>query len=86
MRGTVFFELRADSGREGARPLSSAIRSALIVVELVSGTRLQVDHTESLVFHNGVAVHLNQEGISMLFDHQGVAQLVGAVDVASNET
>ncbi len=59
---------------------------APFIVELVSGTRLQIDHPEALVFRNGVAVHFNQEGIPTLFDHQGVAQLVGTVDVASNGT
>jgi hypothetical protein len=54
------------------------------LVELISGYQLQVDHPEALVFRHSVAVHFNQEGIPTLFDHQGVARMVGTADVSSN--
>jgi hypothetical protein len=54
------------------------------LVELVSGYQLEVDHPEALVFRNSIAVHFNQEGIPTLFDHQGVARMVGTADVSSN--
>ncbi len=53
------------------------------IVELVSGGQLQVDYPEALVFRNAVAFHFSQEGIPTLFDHQGVARMVGTVDVSS---
>jgi hypothetical protein len=54
------------------------------IVELVSDGQLRVDHPEALVFRGGVAVHFNRDGIPTLFDHQGVARLIGTVDVASS--
>jgi hypothetical protein len=47
-------------------------------VELVSGDRFAVDHPEALVFRGGVAVFINSKGIPTLFDHESVAQLIGA--------
>jgi len=54
------------------------------IVELISGGKIEVDHPEALVFRGGVAVHFDQDGIPMLFDHQGVARMVGTVDVSSS--
>lgn len=53
------------------------------VVELVNGGQLQVYHPEALVFRNAIAVHFSQKGIPTLFDHQGVARMVGTVEVSS---
>jgi hypothetical protein len=46
-------------------------------VELVSGERFQVDHPEALVLRDGVAVFVAKGGYPMLFDHEGVSQLIG---------
>lgn len=46
-------------------------------VELVSGSRFQVDHPESLILRSGVAVFLDREGTPVLFDHEGVSQVIG---------
>lgn len=46
-------------------------------VELVSGDRFQVDHPEALVFRDGVAVFVAQGGVPVLFDHEGVSQMIG---------
>ena len=45
-------------------------------VELVSGTRVEVDHPEALVFRGGVAVYIAPDGTPTLFDHEGVSQLI----------
>ncbi len=52
-------------------------------VELVSGSSLQVDHPEALVFRSGVAVHFATDGTPTLFDNQSVSQLTGAVDATA---
>lgn len=46
-------------------------------VELVSGDRFQVDHPEALVLRDGVAVFVARGGVPVLFDHEGVSQLLG---------
>ncbi|MCC6492443.1 MAG: hypothetical protein IT424_05425 [Pirellulales bacterium] len=46
-------------------------------VELGSGQRFQVDHPEALVLRDGVAVFVAKGGIPVLFDHEGVSQVLG---------
>ena len=48
------------------------------VVELVSGTTIEVDHPEALVFRDGLAVFVGRGGVPYLFDHQGVAGFRGS--------
>ena len=52
-------------------------------VELVSGTRVEVDHPEALVFRGGVAVYIAPDGTPTLFDHEGVSQLIGVTDATA---
>ncbi len=54
------------------------------VVEFVSGGQLQVDHPEALMVRGGIAVYFSREGIPTLFDHRGVARMIGTADVASS--
>jgi hypothetical protein len=60
--------LRAFQRRPPFRPFT---------VELVSGTRFQVDHSEALVLHDGVAVFVAAGGVPILFDHESVSQVLG---------
>jgi len=46
-------------------------------VELVGGHRFQVDHPEALVLRDGVAVFVAKGGVPVLFDHEGVSQILG---------
>jgi hypothetical protein len=46
-------------------------------VELVSGTRFQIDHPEALVLRGGVAVFVRADGTPVIFDHEGVNQFIG---------
>ena len=45
------------------------------MVELASGSRIEVDHPEALVFRGGVAVYLSAAGVPTLFDHESVVQV-----------
>lgn len=46
-------------------------------VELVSGDRFQVDHPGAVVFRDGVALFVAKGGVPIVFDHEGVAQVLG---------
>jgi hypothetical protein len=46
-------------------------------VELVSGHRFQVDHPEALVVRDGVALFVARGGVPVVFDHEGVSQVLG---------
>ncbi|HEY8751359.1 MAG TPA: hypothetical protein VIM11_25485 [Tepidisphaeraceae bacterium] len=46
------------------------------LVELVSGDRVRVDHPEALVVRGGVAVFVSADGAPVIFDHEGVSQVI----------
>jgi hypothetical protein len=46
-------------------------------VALVNGDRFEVDHPDALVVRDGVAVYIGAGGVPVLFDHEGVSQVVG---------
>ena len=46
-------------------------------VELVSGHRFQVDHPEALVFREGIALFVAKGAVPVIFDHEGVSQVLG---------
>lgn len=46
-------------------------------VEMVSGSRFQVDHPEAMVVRGGVGVFVAADGTPSLFDHEGVARISG---------
>ena len=52
-------------------------------VELVNGRQFVVEHPETLVFRNGVAVCIALDGALTIFDHEGVNQFTGASDTAT---
>ena len=45
------------------------------VVELMSGSRIQVNHPEALAFNGGLAVYIAPDGTPSLFDHDSVSRL-----------
>lgn len=53
------------------------------VVELVSGNQITVTHPEARAFNGGAACYFEKNGYPVLFGHQGVARLMGTVDVAT---
>lgn len=46
-------------------------------VSLINGERLEVDHPDALVVRDGVGLFVGPGGIPAVFDHEGVAQVVG---------
>jgi hypothetical protein len=52
-------------------------------VELVSGFRFEVDFPGALVIRDGVAVFIGPGGVPVLFDHEGVSQLIGEPKTAA---
>lgn len=46
-------------------------------VALVNGDRVEVDHPEALVFRDGVAIFAGPGGIPVVFDYEGVSQVIG---------
>ncbi len=52
-------------------------------VDLVSGDRFEVDLPNALGIRDGVAVFIGPGGVPVLFDHEGVSQLIGEQRAAS---
>jgi hypothetical protein len=46
-------------------------------VSLVNGERLEVEHPDALAVRDGVGLFVGPGGIPAVFDHEGVAQVVG---------
>lgn len=46
-------------------------------IALVNGDRLEVDHPGALMFRESLAIFFAPGRIPQLFDHEGVAQLIG---------
>lgn len=46
-------------------------------VSLVNGERLEVDHPDALAVRDGVALFVGSGGVPAVFDHEGVAQVIG---------
>ena len=46
-------------------------------VALVNGHRYEVDHSDALVIRDGVAVYIAPGGVPVIFDHEGVSEIVG---------
>ena len=46
-------------------------------VALVNGDRFEVDFPAALLVRDGVAVYIAAGGVPVIFDHEGVSQVVG---------
>lgn len=46
-------------------------------VALVNGDRVEVDYPTALLMRDGVAVYIAAGGIPVIFDHEGVSQVIG---------
>ncbi len=46
-------------------------------VAMVNGDRFEVDFPDALVVRDGVAVYIASGGVPILFDHEGVSQVIG---------
>lgn len=68
--------LAAFKGRTPFRPFT---------VALVNGDRFEVDHPDALVVRDGVAVYIGAGGVPVLFDHEGVNQVIGDLMEQTND-
>jgi hypothetical protein len=46
-------------------------------VALVNGDRVEVDHPEAIVVRDGVALFVAPGGVPVVFDFEGVSQVIG---------
>ncbi len=46
-------------------------------VALVDGDRVEVDHADAIVVRDGVALFAGPGGVPVIFDHEGVSQVIG---------
>ena len=46
-------------------------------VALVNGDRVEVDHPDALAVRDGIALFAAPGGVPVLFDHEGVSQVIG---------
>ena len=53
------------------------------IVELVSGTHLQIDHPEALAFRGPVAVHIDKNYEYTLLDHTSVSKVTSLTDATA---
>ena len=48
-------------------------------VVLLNGDRFEVDFTGALLIRAGMGVYIGSNGVMVIFDHQGVSQVVGGL-------
>ncbi len=68
--------MTADHFQTTLRAFQGRVPFRSYIVELVSGDRVQVDHPEALVIRGGVAVFVSAQGAPVIFDHEGVSQVL----------
>ncbi|HEY2415392.1 MAG TPA: hypothetical protein VGI40_24330 [Pirellulaceae bacterium] len=68
-----------ESGRfdETMRALADRVPFRPFTVALVNGDRYEVDHPRAVVVRDGVAVYVAAGGVPVIFDHEGVSQVIG---------
>ena len=53
-------------------------------VALVNGDRFEVDFPAAMLVRDGVAVYIAAGGAPVIFDHEGVSQVIGDLQGQSN--
>ncbi|MBI2807854.1 MAG: hypothetical protein HYX68_22965 [Planctomycetes bacterium] len=53
------------------------------MVELVSGTRLLIEHPEALIFRTKVAVYVDKDNEITHFDNTGVSKITTDIDTTA---
>jgi hypothetical protein len=69
--------MSADRFDEAVKVLTSRRPFKPFTVVLVSGSRFEVDYPSALAARDGAAVYLAPGGIPVIFDHEGVSEVVG---------
>ncbi len=54
-------------------------------VAMVNGDRLEVDHPDALALRDGMGMFAAPGGISVIFDNEGVSQVIGDLAGHSSE-
>jgi len=67
-RDTFTETIRAFKHRSPFRPFT---------VVIVSGNRYEIDHTDALAVNDGVALFAGPGGVPVIFDYEGVSEIVG---------
>ena len=67
-RETFAGTIRAFKGRAPFRPFT---------VVTVSGGRHEIDHPEAILERDGVALFAAPGGVPVIFDHEGVSEVIG---------
>lgn len=67
-RDTFTETIRAFKHRSPFRPFS---------VVTIRGNRHEVDHPDALAVHDGVALLAGPRGVPVIFDHEGVSEVIG---------
>jgi hypothetical protein len=57
--------------------LPTEFHLALSPSPLVNGDRYKVDHPRAVVVRDGVAVYVAAGGVPVIFDREGVSQVIG---------
>jgi len=67
-RDTFDSTIRAFKQRKPFRPFT---------VAMANGDRLEIDYPEALAIREGVALFVAPGGVPVIFDHEGVSQVIG---------
>ncbi len=73
-RDTFTETIRAFKHRAPFRPFT---------VVTVAGNRHEVDHPDALAVKDGVALFLAPGGVPVIFDHEGISEVIG--DLSGNK-
>lgn len=46
-------------------------------IKLINGDRVDVDRSDAIVVRDGVGVFAGPGGVPVVFDHEGVSQIIG---------
>jgi hypothetical protein len=67
----------ADNFDQTMKAFAERVPFRPFTVALVNGNRYEVDHPGAILIRDGVAVYLAPGGVPVIFDHEGVNQVIG---------
>lgn len=77
--------MKSETFETTLRSFSHIVPFQPFTVELVSGTRITVDHPEAMIIRGGVAVYVSHTGAITILDHEGVSRISGLADTRSGQ-
>lgn len=81
LKGTV---MQVKTFESTLRKFNRRVPFSSFIVELVSGSRIKVEHPEALAFGGGAAVYINPSGEFTFFDHEGVSRITDEKGLAKS--